>query len=190
MRLELEELLALHPPKGADSATIAAAISKAAQKRAELLTMAATADQVRADGLLVATDKAMLKAEQDAAHARLAVERIDALMPRVRLDLEAARAREAMAALHAQADAVADAGAALAQWQAEKLPAFWGPLREGFALHDKLTTEHAKLKAAVETAYHDPNVRELGQFNPDLTAKGWPDASQMPRKLFSSLTFR
>ena len=190
MRLELDEILALRPPEDADSATIQAAISTASKKRTELLTMAATADQVRADGLLSASDKAMLKAEQDAAHARLAVERIDALLPRVRLDLEAAKARETMAALHTQADAVADAGAALAQWQADKLPAFWSPLREGFELHDKLTAEYAKLKAAVEAAYHDPNVRELGQFNPDLTAKGWPDASQMPRKLFSSLTFR
>ena len=190
MRLELDEILALRPPEGSDAATITAAISTATRKRTELLMMAATADQVRADGLLVASDKAMLKAEQDAAHARLAVERIDALLPRVRFDLEAAKAQEVMAALHAQAEVVTDAGAALAQWQREKLPAFWGPLREGFELHDKLIAEWAKLKAAVEVAYHDPNVRELGEFVPDLTAKGWPDASQMPRSLFSSLTFR
>ena len=188
--MNLGEVLALRPPEDADAATISAAISMATRKRAELLALAATADQVRADGLLSADDKALQRADAEAAQARRAVERIDTLMPRLCLDLEAAQAREKMATLHVQADAVTDVAAALAKWQADNLPAFWGPLREGFALHDKLIAEHAKLKSAVEAAYHDPNVRELGQFNPNLTAKGWPDASLMPRHLFSSLKFR
>ena len=187
--MNLNEVLALRPPEGADAATITAAIGTATRKRAELLALAATADQVRADGLLSTDDKAMQRAENDALQARRAVERIDALTPRVRLDLEAAQARETMAALHIQADAVCDAGAAVAQWQADKLPAFWGPLREGFVLHDRMTAQCAKLRADIEAAYRDPNVRELGQFFPDLTVKGWPDADKMPRKLFSSLRF-
>lgn len=188
--MTLNEILALRPPEGSDTATITAAINTATRKRAELLALAATADQVRADGLLSTDDKALARAEQDALHARRAVERIDALLPRVRLDLEAAEARAKMAALHAQAGAVADVAAALARWQAETLPTFLEPLREGFALHDKWVAEHAHLKASVEAAYRDANVRELGQFTPDLAAKGWPDPSRLPRNVFPFLTIR
>ena len=182
--MKLEEVLALRPPEGSTSATITAAIRHAETRRAELLALAATADQVKADGLLSADDKAMQRAEQDAAHARRAVERIDALFPRVRLDLEEALAREKMAALHAHADEVTDLMASMARWQAEKLPMLAEVLRDGLVLHDALIAQHKGLTDAVQAAYLDPAVRELGQFTPDLTVKGVPDMTRLPRNLF------
>ena len=187
--MTLNEVLALRPPEGSDTATINAAIGTATRKRAELLALAATADQVRADGLLSADDKSMQRAENDAAQARRAVERIDALMPRVHLDLEAAQARDKMAALHVKADEITDLMGALSRWQAEHMPSLMAAIREGFALHDKLAAATSDLKASVETAYRDPFVRELGQFTPDLTAKGVPDTSRLPRNLFPFLSF-
>ena len=188
--MNLAEVLALRPPEGSAATTIAAAITTGTQKRAELLALAATADQVRADGLLSTDDKAMQRAENDASQARRAVERIDALLPRVRLDLEAAQAREKMAALHAKADEITDLMVALARWQVEHLPTVLAALREGCTLHDKLAAGTNDLKASVEAAYRDPAVRELGQFTPDLTARGVPDMHRLPRNLFPFLSFR
>lgn len=182
--MKLDEVLALRPTEGSDAATITAAINAATTRRAELLAAAATCDQVKADGLLSADDKAMQRAEQDAAHARRAVERIDALLPRVRLDLEEAVAREKLATLHAHADEVTDLMASMARWQADKLPAAVDAIREGLRLHDALYARHNALPAAVEAAYRDLAVRELGQFTPDLTAKGVPDMARLPRNLF------
>ncbi len=182
--MKLDEVLALRPPESADAATITAAINAATSRQAELLAAAATCDQVKADGLLSADDKAMQRAEQDATIARRAADRIDALLPRLRLDLEEALAREKMAALHAHADEVTDLMADMARWQAEKLPAALDAIREGLGLHDALYARHNSLPAAVEAAYRDPAVRELGQFVPNLAAKGAPDMARLPRNLF------
>ncbi len=182
--MKLDEVLALRPPEGADAATITAAINAATSRRAELLAAAATADQVITDGLLSADDRALARTEQDANLARRAAERIDALLPRLRLDLEEAVAREKMAALHAHAAEVADLMADMARWQAEKLPAAVDAIREGLRLNDALYARHSSLPAAVEAAYRDPAVRELGTFTPDLTAKGVPDMARLPRNLF------
>jgi hypothetical protein len=62
----LGEVLALRPPEGSDAATIARAIRHAETRRAELLTL------------------------DDKALQRRALACIDALLPRVRLDLEQA----------------------------------------------------------------------------------------------------
>ncbi len=182
--MKLDEVLALRPPEGSDGATVTAAIRHAETRRAELLAAAATADQVITDGLLSADDRALVRAEQDATIARRAAERIDALLPRLRLDLEAALAREKLAALHAHADEVTDLMASMARWQAEKLPAAADAIREGLRLNDALYARHSSLPAAVEAAYRDPAVREMGTFTPDLTAKGVPDMARLPRNLF------
>jgi len=182
--VKLDEVLALRPPEGSDSATVIAALRHAETRRTELLATAAMADQVLSDGLLSADDKAMQRAEQDATVARRAAERIDALLPRLRLDLEAALAREKMATLHAHAAEVTNLMADMARWQAEKLPAAVAAIREGLRLNDALYARHSSLPAAVEAAYRDLAVRELGQFTPDLTAKAVPDMARLPRNLF------
>ncbi len=182
--MKLDEVLALRPPEGSDSATVTTAIRHAETRRAELLATAATADQVIKDGLLVADDRALARAEQGASLARRAAERIDALLPRLRLDLEAALAREKMAALHAHAAEVVDLMASMARWQVERLPAAVEAIREGLRLHDILYARHNALPAAVDAAYRDPAVRELGTFTPNLVAKGAPDMSRLPRSLF------
>ena len=74
--MTLAEILALRPPEGSDAATIAAAIRHAETRRAELLTL------------------------DDKALQQRAVNCIDAVLPRVRLDLEQAQAREGAAAAH------------------------------------------------------------------------------------------
>lgn len=182
--MKLDEVLALRPPEGSDSITVTAAIRHAESRRAELLAFAATADQVKADGLLSADDRAMQRAEADATIARRAAERIDALLPRLRLDLEAAAARETMAALHTRAGTVTDLMGAMASWQAAKLPMLAEVLRDGLVLHDALIAQHKGLTDAVQAAYLNPAVRELGQFTPDLTLKGVPDMTRLPRNLF------
>ena len=183
--MKLDEVLALRPPEGSDSATVTAAIRHAETRRAELLAAAATADQVITDGLLSVDDRALARAEQEASLARRAAERIDALLPRLRLDLEEAVARGKMSTLHAHAAEVVDLMADMARWQAEKLPAAVAAIREGLRLNDALYARHSSLPAAVEAAYRDPAVRELGTFAPDLTAKGVPDMARLPRNLFS-----
>lgn len=182
--MTLGEILALRPPEGADSSIIAAALRRAETRRAELLATAATADQVLSDGLLSADDKAFRGAEQDATLSRRAVERIDALLPRIRLDLESATARETMAALHVQAATVTDLMGAMASWQVKQLPMLAEALRDGLVLHDALIAQHKGLTDAVQAAYLDPAVRELGHFTPDLTARGVPDMARLPRNLF------
>jgi len=180
----LGQILALRPPESSTSATVIAAIHHAETRRAELLAAAVAADRVQADGLLSADDRALARAEQDATLSRRAVERIDALLPRLRLDLEEAVAREKMAALHGAAADLTATMAGMVEWQANKLPGIVAALREGFRLHDTLQAQHAGLTASVQDAYRDPFVRELGQFMPDLTAKGIPDFSKLPRSLF------
>ncbi len=182
--MTLNEILGLRPPEGSTSATVTAAIRHAETRRAELLAAAGTADQVQADGLLSADDRALARAEQDATLSRRAAERIDALLPRLRLDLEAVAARETMAALHMRAATVTDLMASMARWQAEKLPMLAEVLRDGLVLHDALIAQHKGLTDAVQAAYLDPAVRELGQFTPDLTIKGAPDLTRLPRNLF------
>ena len=182
--MKLDEVLALRPPEGSDSATVTAAIRHAETRRAQLLAAAATSDQVVSDGLLCADDKALQRAEQEAIVSRRAAERIDALLPRLRLDLEKATARETMAELHTQAAGVVDQMAAMARWQADELPAAAEAIREGLRLQDDLKARFTALTAAVEIAYRDPAVRELGQFTPSLTAKGAPDMGRLPRTLF------
>ncbi len=182
--MKLDEVLALRPAEGSDGITVTAAIRHAETRRAELLAAAATADQVITDGLLSADDRALARAEQDATLSRRAAERIDALLPRLRLDLEEAVAREKMAALHGAAADLTATMAGMVEWQANKLPGIVAALREGFRLHDALQAQHAGLTASVQDAYRDPFVRELGQFMPDLTADGIPDLSKLPRNLF------
>jgi len=182
--VKLDEVLALRPPEGSTSATVTTAIHHAESRRAELLAAAATADQVVKDGLLVADDRALARAEQDASLARRAAERIDALLPRLRLDLETAAAQETMAALHMRAATVTDLMGAMTSWQAQKLPMLAEVLRDGLVLHDALIAQHKGLTEAVQAAYLDPAVRELGHFTPDLTVKGVPDMTRLPRNLF------
>ncbi len=182
--MKLDEVLALRPPESSTSATVTAAIHHAETRRAELLAAAATADRVQADGLLSADDRALARAEQDATLARRAAERIDVLLPRLRLDLEAATARETMAALHVQAATVTDLMGAMASWQVKQLPMLAEALRDGLVLHDALIAQHKGLTDAVQAAYLDPAVRELGHFTPDLTARGVPDMARLPRNLF------
>ena len=78
--MKLDEILALHP-KYADGAMLREAIAKAEGIRTGLLTM---------------DDKAILRAEEDAAKARLAADRIAALLPDMRADLHQAEGREAL----------------------------------------------------------------------------------------------
>ncbi|MFT8247260.1 hypothetical protein [Roseomonas sp. BN140053] len=100
--MKLDEILALHPV-GANAATLRTAIAQAEATRSDLLARAAELDRTRERGLLTQEEKAILKAEADAASARLAANRIVALLPRMQADLHGATGRETLAVLRAEA---------------------------------------------------------------------------------------
>jgi hypothetical protein len=131
--MKLEEVLALHP-KRADAAMLRDAIAKAEGLRTDLLTRAGALGKTRAEGLLTLDEKAMLRAEEDAAKARLAADRIAALLPDMRTDLYQAEGREALAELQAEAEDVAKAISALEAWQRDELPKIPPLLTVGFQL--------------------------------------------------------
>lgn len=182
--MRLEDILALAPAEGADAATITAAISAAEAKRKELLVQAEAADRTRAGALLTMDDRALAKLEQDAAQARRAAERIALLLPTIRATLPVAQAREAMAELRTVAEAVADANAELATWQAENLSSLVAAIRAGGAIQDRLMAAWKRFTMLADCAYRYPENRDAGPVAEIVGSKGVPDLKRLPRNLF------
>lgn len=177
--MKLEEVLALHP-KRAGAAMLREAIAKAEGLRVDLLARAATLERTRSEGLLTLDEKAMLRAEEDAAKARLAADRIAALLPDMRADLYQAEGREALTALRAEAEGVAEAISALEAWQRDEFPKIPPLLTAGFRLEDAAMTARQRLVDNIAAAYARQAVRDMGPL--DIALPPLPD--RRPRASF------
>ena len=89
--MKLTDILELHPGADAGSAALGLALMAALTKRDGLLAEAAAADQERRAALLTLDEKALVAIEKTAATARLAADRIEAILPQLRADLSTAR---------------------------------------------------------------------------------------------------
>ncbi|MBP0446712.1 hypothetical protein J8J14_18200 [Roseomonas sp. SSH11] len=177
--MTLEDILALRPSSG-DSNTYRTALAKADLARKDLAVKAGELDRVRARGLLNVDDTTLLKAEQDAAAARLAVERIDALLPMIRDDLAKAEGAETLTELRAGAGAVQKAVAALETWQRTQFPKLTAIMAEGFRLEDEAKAERDAYLERVRGEYARPEVREAGPLGVEVP----PMPGDLPRKYF------
>ena len=117
--MKLTEILELHPGADTGSAVLSLALTAALTKRDGLLAEAATADQERRTGLLTLDEKALAGIEKTAATARLAADRIDAILPQLRADLSAARGTETVAELRSLARTVEQSVAKMQEWQTQ-----------------------------------------------------------------------
>lgn len=167
--MTLNDILALRPAAG-DAAAIRAAIAKAEALRAEHAALVAELERARPGKLLSADDKAITKADQEAAAARLVVERLDALMPLLLEDLAAAEGRETVALLRTEAEATARDIQALQAWQDNELPKVWEIIGRGFALEDAAVEANNRLIARVKAAYERQEVRDAGPLNVEVPA--------------------
>jgi hypothetical protein len=177
--MTLEDILALRPSSG-DSNTYRAALAKADLARKDLTVKAGELARVRAQGRLNVDDKTLLKAEQDAAAARLAIERIDAILPMIREDLSKAEGAETLEELRAGAGAVQKKVAALEAWQKTQFPKLTAIMAEGFRLQDEAKAERDAYLERVRGEYARPEVRDAGPLGVEVP----PMPGALPREYF------
>lgn len=176
--MKLDDVLKLRPPAGADTATLAEAVRIAEAKRREMFTQAEQSNAVRQNVLM--DDRKLTTAEREAAEAELAVARIDAILPGLRDDLEAARGREVRAALLAKHSELQEKVDEVLRWQEEDYPEIARRIGLGLAAQDALRMAVDRFKANVMAAYEIEAVRNegaLGVLLPEL-------ADPLPRDLF------
>lgn len=165
--MTLTEVLELHPGEGADTATLSEALAAAEAKRDELLQQAKAADGMRAEGMLAADDKALFAEERKGAQARLAAERIEALLAQLQADHAAARDREAaargqeeVAELRADAAEVDRLIAELEHWQAEEWPKVLKMIGAGLWAERRVAEAYAALLKKAGAAFQSQAVRD------------------------------
>lgn len=185
--MTLTEVLELHPGEGADAATLSEALAAAEAKRDQLQEQAQQAERVRSEGLLQADDRSLQAAEREAAQARLAADRIAALLVQLQADHAAAQDREraargqdTLAALRAEHAAVEDALDALRRWQTEDFPKLAEMIGTGFRLHDAAHAATGRFENNVQAAYQREEVREAGPLGVHLPELSAP----LPRRVF------
>ncbi|MDB5414117.1 MAG: hypothetical protein JWR10_2452 [Rubritepida sp.] len=169
--MKLEDILALRPTTGT-SADFHEAIRRAEVLRQELTARAAELDKTRADGLLTIDDKTILKAEQEAAASRLAVDRITALLPSIREDEAKAAGAETLAELRAEVAGVTATVNAFAEWQATEWPNIPRLVGEGRRLESAARDARSRFLAKAASIYSRQEVRDAGPLDveiPDLT---------------------
>jgi hypothetical protein len=162
--VKLDEVLALRPANG-DAATFRAAIDRAEAHRARLLTEADRSEDIAVGGLLSVDDKTLQRAAAEAAQARLAAARIDALLPMIRQDHEAAAAQETVAGLRAKAQELTKSAAHLQAWQDQQFPEIQKLLTAGIMLEGATKIMRLDLEAAIDEAYLNQAVRDIGRLN-------------------------
>jgi len=167
--VKLDEIRALCPGEGADANTLSAALVTALAKRTELAERASKAEHARRD-VLGADDKALLSAERDAAQARLSMDRVDAMLSTIKAQLAAARGRETIAALRADAAELVNLAEAVRAWQRDQYPGIAEAIGAGLHVEQVATTAFAEFHARVDVAYRDPAVREAGALGVELPA--------------------
>lgn len=165
--MKLEEILALRPASGT-SADFHDAIKRAEEIRQDLTARAAELDKTRAGGLLTIDDKTILKAEQEAAACRLAVDRITALLPSIREDEAKAAGAEALAELRGEAAGVTATVQAFTEWQKAEWPKFGRLIGEGKRLERAAHAARADFLAKAAAAYSRQEVRDAGPLNVEI----------------------
>lgn len=179
--MTLAEVLALHPGDAANAATLAAALAAAEAKRRELLVIATEAEQVRAAGLLTVDDKKLQQSERDASQARLAADRIEAILPKLRADLGAARGREVVEELRAMVPAIVETTAVSAKWWAEEFPKMRATALAGLNAYNAARDARAAFLGKVETAFRSQDVRSAAPNGLGVTL---PPETNTPAPLF------
>ena len=176
--MKLDAILALRPADDAGTAELADSITRAEAHRAELLRSAAAAAVLRAD--VLAPDDKLKAAERTAAECRLAVERIEALLPQLRDRLLTASGVETVAALRAERAALEPELAELRRWQSDDFPRMRELIGVGFKAHDRAYAAIECWKANVIAAYAREEVRAAGELGVDLPQLQGP----LPRHTF------
>ena len=166
--MTLNEILELHP-KGGDAATLRAAIGRALTTRNALLAQAADLDRARAAGLLSLDTKALMKIEDDAAQARLAADRIEALLPTIEAELSATEGAETLASLRTEAERVNSTIAAVAAWHTEAFPILVAAMTKGLALETATRTACRSFQDRVAHEYRRREVREAGPLGVEVS---------------------
>lgn len=184
--MTLAEVLALHPGDS-DAATLAAAVTAAEAKRKELLSIAAEAEQVRAGGLLTVDDKKLQQSERDASQARLAADRIEAILPKLRADLGAARGREVVEELRAMVPAIVETTAVSAKWWADDFPKMAATALAGLNAYNAAREARSAFLSKVEAAFMSQDVRAAA---PDGLGVTLPPETNTPAPLFMFWSFK
>lgn len=177
----LTEILALRP-EAAEADAMRAAITQAG---AQLVTirqrLAEVADKQRGPALSI-SDKDLEVARREVEALQLAERRLAELITGMQADLRGLEARETHAALQAEAREVADALAALADWQAGEFEELRAMMGRGFRLQDAATAAHLRFSERLREAFRDPDIRACGPLGVSVPAL--PGLSTMPRAFF------
>lgn len=168
--MKLTEILELHPGADAGSATLGLALTAALAKRDGLLAEAAAADQERRAGLLTSDDKALATVGKVAETARLAADRIDAILPQLRADLSAARGRETVAQLQALARTVEQNVGRMQEWQTRSYDQIAQLIGAGLHAEHEACAAYAEFVARVGTEFARQEVRDAAPDGVTVTA--------------------
>ena len=168
--MKLSDVLELHPGAEAGSASLGLALTAALTKRDELLAEAAAADGERTAGLLTADDKALAAVEKTAQTARLAADRIEAMLPHLRADLSTARGRETVAELETLAKTVEQRISAMQDWQEKAYPDLAKLIGAGLHAEAAAVDAYAEFAARVDSEFRRQEVRDAAPGGVTVTA--------------------
>lgn len=174
--MTLEEVKALRPESGT-SADFHAAHQRAEELRRELLAKAERLDEERKSGLLTLPDKAMQKIEQEAAAARLAADRITALLPGIAEEAERAEGLEALEQLREEARQAQAAADEAERWVEEHFEPIKRQVVRGLQLQARAERLRAEWRLKVEVAYRQLGVRDAGPIAVDVRPLSGPQLS-------------
>lgn len=168
--MKLSDILELHPGADAGSGALGLALTAAQTKRDELLAEAAVADSERTAGLLTADDKALSTVEKTAQTARLAADRLGAMLPQLRADLAVARGRETVAELKTLAETVEQRIIAMTEWQTETYPQLAQQIGAGLHAEAAAVDAYAEFAARVDSEFRRQEVRDAAPGGVTVTA--------------------
>ena len=168
--MKLTEILEMHPGADAGSAVLGLALTAALAKRDEFLAEAAAADQERRAGLLSLDERALTTIEKTAATARLAADRIGAMLPQLRADQAAASGRETVAELRALAGTVEQRVATMQEWQTRSYDQIAQLIGAGLHAEHEACAAYAEFVARVGTEFARQEVRDAAPAGVSVTA--------------------
>ncbi len=178
--MKLTEIIELHPGADAGSAALGLALTAALGKRDGLLTEAAAADQERWAGLLTLDEKALVAIEKTAGIARLAADRIDAILPQLRADLSAARGQETVTELRTLARTVEQRVAAMTTWQEQSYGQIAQLIGAGLHAEHEACAAYAEFVARAGTEFARQEVRDAAPDGVTVT----PPSGARPSHIF------
>lgn len=168
--MKLSDILDLHPGAEAGSGALGLALAAASIRRDELLAEADAADQERRAGLLTLDEKALTAIEKTAGVARLAADRIEAMLPQLRADLAVARGRETVAELKTLAETVEQRIIAMTEWQTETYPQLAKLIGAGLHAEAAAVDAYAEFAARVDSEFRRQEVRDAAPGGVNVSA--------------------